>query len=335
MSSPVEAETPLVTVVIPAYNAAGCIGRAVKSVQDQSLQNFELIIVDDVSSDATVEVVEEMVRIDGRIRLVKAETNGGPSAARNLGFRHARGEWIAILDADDAFKPTRLETLIARAQAEKLDAIADNIDIHDYHADATIPAVINRLKDFGGAYFTLTLEEFLRYDFVESGYQFGLMKPIFRSEFLKANDLAYPTAYRHGEDSYLYSALLACKARMEIAKEAFYIYTPTFGPVSRKISEFSRTKTDYIKKAKSCDDFLQAYGARISMVARRLVEQRRARMLAFNEFLITLEARRNLGIVGTLKRLAAHPSSIQFLPSLVLRKLRSLLPFGAQTAVKS
>lgn len=319
--------TPIVSVVIPAFNASGCIDRAVESVRAQTLQEFEIVIVDDVSTDDTVAVVERMAAADPRVRLVRSDVNGGPSAARNRGFLEAKGKWIAILDADDAFKPERLETLIARAEAQQLDAIADNIDIHDYHADVTIPRVINRLKTFDGAYFHLTLEEFLKNDFVESGYQFGLMKPIFRAAFMAENNISYPTAYRHGEDSFIYSAVLASKAKMEISKAAYYLYTPTFGPVSRKISEFSRTNTDYIKKAASCDDFLSRFATSISPEARRLVEARKARMLAFREFLITLESRRSLGPVGTVKRLLQHPSSLQFLPTLILGKVRSMLPF--------
>ena len=323
-NSPEHAE-PKVSVVIPTFNATGCIERALRSVQAQTLQDFEIIVVDDASTDATRELVSALAASDPRIRLIACQVNGGPSVARNRGFEAARGAWIAILDADDVYRPERLATLVARAEAASLDMVADNIDLDDYHAGVIIPQVIDSLKNYRARYMPVTLELFLQNDFVDKGYQLGLMKPIYRTAFLRRNGLAYPTRYRHGEDSYLYSAVLASGARAEIARDAFYIYTPTFGPVSRKVSEHSRTKTDYVKKAQSCDDFIREYGARISPEARRLVERRRRRMLAFDEFLITLEGRKRLGPVGVARRLLGHPSSFQFLAPMVVKKLKSKL----------
>lgn len=323
-------DTPIVSVVIPAYNAAGFIARAIASVQAQTLQTLEIIVVDDVSTDDTLAVVSLLAEADARIRLIRSPQNGGPSAARNLGFAAAKGQWIAILDADDVYKPDRLATLVDRANAASLDMIADNVDLDDFHAKTIVPGVINALSKSPHAYMPLDLELFLKNDFVESGYQLGLMKPVYRSQFLKDHDLTYPTGYRHGEDSYFYSAILACGAKAEIAKAAFYIYTPTVGPISKKISEHSRTKPDYVKKAQSCEDFLARYGARISKAAARLVERRRARMLAFHEFFITLEKRKTSSTLATLRRLAAHPSSFQFLLPLVMRKVRARLPGSLQ-----
>ncbi|OPY94028.1 hypothetical protein A5906_15155 [Bradyrhizobium sacchari] len=321
---------PRVSVVIPAYNASGCIARAIASVQAQTEQDFEIIVVNDCSTDDTMAVVGALAADDHRIRPVNLEKNGGPSVARNSGFAAAQGRWIAILDADDTYRPERLATLAGRAESENLDVIADNIDLFDYHADATIPRVISIIENDPRDYVPLTLEFFLQNDFVESGYQLGLMKPVVSRAFVQQNRLSYPTGYRHGEDSYFYSALLACGARAEIATAAYYVYTPTFGPISRKISEFSRTNTDYIKKAKSCEDFLQQYGARISSQAARLVSQRRIRMLRFNEFLITLNMRKSAPASTVIARLLRHPSSLQFLLPLAWKRIQR----GAAGATK-
>jgi glycosyltransferase involved in cell wall biosynthesis len=100
---------PAISVVIPLYNRAERIGDAIESVLSQSFANFELIVVDDGSTDDGPAVVES-VR-DPRVRLVRQSTNKGANAARNEGVRQARGRIITFLDSDDLFLPDKLQTV--------------------------------------------------------------------------------------------------------------------------------------------------------------------------------------------------------------------------------
>jgi glycosyltransferase involved in cell wall biosynthesis len=95
---------PLFTVIIAVYNGAATIGRAIESVLAQSYTHHELIVVDDGSTDATPQLVRQF---GDTVRYLRQE-NAGVSAARNAGARHARGEWLAFLDADDWYYPDRL-----------------------------------------------------------------------------------------------------------------------------------------------------------------------------------------------------------------------------------
>lgn len=104
---------PLVSVVIPAYNAEKTIRNAVYSVLEQTMPDLEVIVVDDASTDSTPCVVESIG--DPRMRLVRSPRNSRCSAARNLGMRQAKGAWITFLDADDEFVPDRLESLLGVA----------------------------------------------------------------------------------------------------------------------------------------------------------------------------------------------------------------------------
>ena len=97
-------EQPAVSVVIPAYNAAWCVGKAIDSVLAQDFRDFELIVVDDGSTDETAAVLSGY---GDAIRVVH-QANGGMSHARNAGIRAARGEFIAFLDADDWWLPGKL-----------------------------------------------------------------------------------------------------------------------------------------------------------------------------------------------------------------------------------
>jgi glycosyltransferase involved in cell wall biosynthesis len=100
---------PTVSVIIPAYNRAHLIGRAIKSVLNQAYQDFELIIIDDCSTDNTDEVVREFQKKDNRIIYLKHDQNKGGSAARNTGIKVSKSEYIAFLDSDDEWLPEKLE----------------------------------------------------------------------------------------------------------------------------------------------------------------------------------------------------------------------------------
>ena len=103
MSSP-----SLVSVVIPAYQSAKTLPRAVQSVLGQDYSNFEVVIVDNGSTDGTRNVVTDLMKLDGRIRLVSLEQNCRPAGGRNAGVEYSRGGYIAFLDADDEWLPGKL-----------------------------------------------------------------------------------------------------------------------------------------------------------------------------------------------------------------------------------
>jgi glycosyltransferase involved in cell wall biosynthesis len=105
------ASTP-VSVVIPAYNAAGAITPTLRSVMGQTHRALEILVVDDGSKDATAEVVRALAAEDGRIRLVQ-QPNGGVCAARNRGIVEASSNYVALLDADDLWAPTKIEKQLA------------------------------------------------------------------------------------------------------------------------------------------------------------------------------------------------------------------------------
>lgn len=95
---------PVVSVIIPTYNRAHCVGEAIESVLNQTFRDFEVIVVDDGSTDNTPEV---LAAFGNRIRVIGQE-NSGVSAARNAGIKAARGNWVAFLDSDDIWEPDKL-----------------------------------------------------------------------------------------------------------------------------------------------------------------------------------------------------------------------------------
>lgn len=99
----------LVSIITPNWNCAKYVSETIRSVQAQTYQNWEMIIVDDCSTDESCEVVAPYVEQDVRIRLLKNPKNSGAAVSRNYALREAKGKWIAFLDSDDLWAPDKLE----------------------------------------------------------------------------------------------------------------------------------------------------------------------------------------------------------------------------------
>ncbi|MDF9554553.1 glycosyltransferase [Bacillus tropicus] len=100
---------PHVSVVTPSYNSIRFISETISSVQNQSYENWEMIIVDDASTDQSLAKIKEIIEGDSRIRLLSLKENVGAAKARNLAIKEARGRYIAFLDSDDIWLPNKLE----------------------------------------------------------------------------------------------------------------------------------------------------------------------------------------------------------------------------------
>jgi glycosyltransferase involved in cell wall biosynthesis len=125
---------PAVTfsILMPVYNHAAYVGEAVASVRAQDREDWELIVVDDGSTDGSAGVAEEAAGGDGRIRILR-QSNAGPAAARNLAAAEARGAWLAFLDSDDVWYP---HALAAYGEAIAADPAADFFHGYRHRMDA-------------------------------------------------------------------------------------------------------------------------------------------------------------------------------------------------------
>lgn len=102
----------IVSIIMPTYKCGRFIKKSIRSVQAQTFSNWELIIVDDCSGDDTISIVQEFNKKDDRISLYQNTSNSGAAVSRNTALKHAKGRWIAFLDSDDLWEPTKLEKQI-------------------------------------------------------------------------------------------------------------------------------------------------------------------------------------------------------------------------------
>lgn len=222
-----------VSVIMPAYNAERFIVEAIRSARTQSETRIEILVIDDCSSDATAALVERLAGQDARIRLIRRPVNGGPAAARNAGLDAARGEWVALLDADDKFLSMRLAHLIALGEQRGADIVSDNLllcpDGDDALGERMIPPeLLPRPR-------LLTTAEFVRRNVGSRKYprvSYGFMQPIMRREFLLRHGLRYDEHNRFGEDFLLYTRCLLRGARWWVTPEAMYLYNVRGGSLT-------------------------------------------------------------------------------------------------------
>ena len=293
-----------VSVIMPAYNVSGVIERAIRSAAAQTLPPLEILVIDDCSTDDTVDVVRALGREIPSLRLLSTPANVGPAAARNVALREAKADWIALLDADDAWKPGRLKHLSEVAAATSADLVADNLVMWDAVIDA----------QFKPAYFELpepqkqiTLLDVFRADdnfyFLKSS--FTLMKPIYCRKFLADHKLEYNKSARVGEDFLLLTESLFNGARVILIQESYYIYSVPSGPSGR--SPHSRSFQDVRKLPGQSDLLSQKYGDRIDAALRRAMDDFKTTFVLLHQSDVARNYRRSGQYAKYLTYLAARP----------------------------
>lgn len=229
------AEPPAASILIAAHNAAAFLDGAVSSALGQTRRDIEVIAVDDASSDDTREMLAAWTRRDGRLTVLRHERRRGAAAARNTAMEAARGRWLAVLDADDAFLPERIERLVPMAEAAEADLFADNLAERDFATGArlgtSMPAAEMAALAAAGP---VGLAEMLRRDRVDlpGRAKFGYLKPIVRRDFLQRSRIRYRPEMRVGEDLLFYVECVAAGGRFRLTPEAFYLYSVREGSAS-------------------------------------------------------------------------------------------------------
>jgi glycosyltransferase involved in cell wall biosynthesis len=209
-----------VSVIIPAYNAARFVSNAIESALGQTVAPLEVIVVDDGSRDDTADVVS---RFPAPVRLVR-QANGGPAAARNHGAREAKGEWLALLDADDTWLPHKLERQMTLARDPKVAVIY------------AMPAGHNQTRP-------ATFEELWRRNCIDNSSAL-----IRRSAFLELGGFDEDRAIIGVEDYNLWLRLAASGWRMACVPETLHCYTPAPNNLSSRLDHYLSAELANLRK---------------------------------------------------------------------------------------
>ena len=175
-----------VSVIIPAYNQAAFIHKAVASLQAQTLDSWECIVVDDGSTDNTAEVVANIALSEPRVRLLQKQ-NGGSASARDMGLQQVQGEFIQFLDADDTIASNKLEQQVQLMEREHLDISYTAFCSENGQGQRT-PSRAVRLN---------TYKIMVRWGL---GASVPIHSFMYRTDFIKQHNLNFQSDCRHRED---------------------------------------------------------------------------------------------------------------------------------------
>lgn len=226
---------PLVSVVIPAYNLESMIGAAVGSLAAQSFRDFEIIVVDDCSNDATFERARDALDASGvEHRLMRHDRNKGVSAARNTGLMAARGEYVIFFDGDDLAEHDFISRLYGSVSENGGDAAFCGYKTRD--------AANGKEKLYPSMSGTplMTQDELLRRRLLNRITAL-FCSAIYRREFLLENGIRLTEGRTAGEDVEFVTKVIAAGAKVSFVKDCLYIYLQHENMGTRK-SESSREK---------------------------------------------------------------------------------------------
>ena len=224
-----------VSIITPCYNAATFIEATIQSIQQQTLTDWELLVVDDGSTDNSADIVRSMAKDDNRIKLIQKE-NGGTASARKLGLEHAQGEYIQFLDADDQIDINKLLRQTTEMDASNLDVsytdwcyISPSGEKEDIKG---MNSCLIRILAFWGIFGTLPIHCFL-----------------YRRDFLEKHHITFTTAIKEREDWDFHIRIFTHKPRQQRLKGfcgAYYFRCPTGKTTCGSFSKLQRGNFSFL-----------------------------------------------------------------------------------------
>ena len=250
-------EIPAISVIVPLYNAEKYVADCLESILEQTFTNFEVIVVDDCSTDTSPAIVESFIpKFDGRLTLIKTGQNSGNAGytARNKGFSFSRGEYVWFVDADDFITKTALEELYTAAKENDADVIYTGMRYHYSYENgaALLPDGMSwDLKRNGiEVKTTLTIDDpnkNLQELFMTAGLFWTPWTKFVQRNFLTQNDIRFYETISGGDHLWTIE-LFACSKRLLKIPKAFYFWrddsfnsmTRRKRPVDKQIGTWSK-----------------------------------------------------------------------------------------------
>lgn len=214
----------MISVIMPVYNSEKYVTKAIDSILNQTYKEFELILVNDGSTDNSLEVCNKFRELDSRVKVITKE-NGGLCSARNVGLDNAVGEYVAFIDNDDEFVQNYLEVAVSTLEKYGADIFRCNrkrIQIYDDGSTKTDVSGVPEYKEFP---YVVNSNEFFSdyYQIKKSGAMYGIWNGVYRIGLFK--DIRFNTSIKCGGEDWLLNLQLYNKAKKVVfVNDPLYIY---------------------------------------------------------------------------------------------------------------
>ena len=217
--------SPRVSIIVPMFNVEKYIETCIESILRQTLQDFELILIDDCSTDRTIEIVQRYD--DSRIKLFKQIKNSGESDSRNFGLKVASGKYVYFMDHDDAIIPDTLEILYNAAEESQSEVVCMNAlyETHspDFSFDNPVDVSQMHILNATPRFFSTDLSERLQNEFINNHCSVTPWMKLHRRDFLVRNEILFPKTTREG-DVLFYLAELCFAKKFRVIDACGYVY---------------------------------------------------------------------------------------------------------------
>ena len=231
---------------MPVYNVENFLSKALTSVENQTFKDFEMIIVDDGSSDKSYEIAEEFCSKNPNFKLIKQE-NSGPAAARNTGVMHCKGEYIAFMDSDDYLEKNFLEELYKLAKKTGADITCCNFNMYFPNKKLKIYMPFNSLP---GVY---TKSKALRKLILDVSVHYFIWNKLYKRELFMERNIKFDDMYF--EDISTSPRLFYFAKTVAFTSKALYNYTMRENSILHSIN--AKKVNDYIKALGIIKSFLE------------------------------------------------------------------------------
>ena len=253
-------KTPEISVVMPVYNTADYLNESISGALAQTFKDFELILVNDGSTDNSLEIMKQFAKKDKRIKLVNMAKNSGAAAARNEGLKHINGKYTLFVDSDDFMFPTMLEKMYAQAQKFNLDITMALASVIDSQSGEPYPiSVIDKKISFAYSFLQKNHVNYFSYKQFPRIF-FQIMRKyvwdkLIKTSIIKDNNLYFDNVPSHNDTYFITMALLHAK-RIGYITDRVYLYRANrTGAVSQKNpDDMKSTYFTFIKIGQSLQD---------------------------------------------------------------------------------
>jgi glycosyltransferase involved in cell wall biosynthesis len=229
---------PKISIIVPVYNCEKFIGQCIRSILTQSFADFELICVNDGSTDSTLHILDRFAITDDRMMIINQD-NKGEGAARNTGLDKARGEYLAFFDADDFLDSKLLEKSIQAAESNNADIVIYKVDSYNEETGETLPIPWS-LDIHGFPEGVISYKD--NPDFLFFAFQNWTWNKLFKSEFIKDAGLRFHEIQRSADLFFVCCALAKAKRIIPLPEVLYHYRT---GNPESNISTNDRAPLDF------------------------------------------------------------------------------------------